>query len=267
MIACRDALAHYEATLPSTARHSFKIVLLGNSGAGKSSIVERLCSRHADAFAREHAPETAPTIGVEFATRRVAYVPPYARDGDEPETLILKIWDTAGQERFRSLSPSYIRDLNLGIVVFEVGDRKPERDALEAWIEAIELYHCAASDTRERAQRLPALLVIGNKIDLLQTGGNDAQRRDDIAKVLDRHARSFSSLVYMETSAHTGAGVRKMLSYIVERASCIVTESLRAAHEQTRAQARVFGAPPADAVRLGTSDAVRPDAHRGACAC
>ena len=79
--------------------HLVKLLLIGDSGVGKSSLLLRFVD---DAFE-----EVSPTIGVDYKQRLVT-----ARDG---KRLRLTIWDTAGQERFRTLTSSYYRGAH-GIV-------------------------------------------------------------------------------------------------------------------------------------------------------
>ena len=71
----------------------FKVLLIGNSGVGKSSLLLRFAD---DVFTDNFMP----TIGVDFKIRTIEV------DG---KTIKLQIWDTAGQERFRTLTSSYYR--------------------------------------------------------------------------------------------------------------------------------------------------------------
>ena len=87
---------------------TYKIVVVGSSGVGKTSIVQRLVD---DVFSNDKAS----TIGVEFT----CYT---CKIGDE--TIKLNIWDTAGQEKFRSLAPVYFQDSDSVIIVYDVADEK-----------------------------------------------------------------------------------------------------------------------------------------------
>ena len=82
-----------------TYDHLVKLLLIGDSGVGKSSLLLRFID---DAFE-----EVSPTIGVDYKQRLVS-----SKDG---KRLRLTIWDTAGQERFRTLTSSYYRGAH-GIV-------------------------------------------------------------------------------------------------------------------------------------------------------
>merc|ERR1719198_1000349 len=103
--------------------HIFKILLIGDAGVGKSSILLRFTD---DAF-EEHL---ASTIGVDFKVKTVQL---------GGKTVKLTIWDTAGQERFRTLTSSYYRGCHGIIVVFDVNERETF-DNLPHWLEELELY-------------------------------------------------------------------------------------------------------------------------------
>jgi len=102
--------------------HIFKILLIGDAGVGKSSILLRFTD---DAF-EEHL---ASTIGVDFKVKTLHM---------RGKTLKLTIWDTAGQERFRTLTSSYYRGCHGIILVFDVNDR-PSFEHLRTWLDEFEL--------------------------------------------------------------------------------------------------------------------------------
>ncbi len=88
--------------------HIFKILLIGDAGVGKSSLLLRFTD---DSFEEQ----MASTIGVDFRVKTVAV---------GGKTSKLTIWDTAGQERFRTLTSSYYRGCHGIILVFDVNDRE-----------------------------------------------------------------------------------------------------------------------------------------------
>ena len=85
-------------------RGKMKVALLGDAGVGKSSLIDRYVL---DDFHIHY--DT--TIGIDFFSKSLI--------SDKFMTR-LQIWDTAGQERFRSLIPTYIRDINITIIVYDV---------------------------------------------------------------------------------------------------------------------------------------------------
>lgn len=70
----------------------FKIVLIGDSGVGKSNLLSRFTRN-------EFNLESKSTIGVEFATKSIVA---------EGKTIKAQIWDTAGQERYRAITSAYV---------------------------------------------------------------------------------------------------------------------------------------------------------------
>jgi small GTP-binding protein len=82
----------------------FKIVLIGDSGVGKSNILSRFTRN-------EFSVESKSTIGVEFATRSIEI---------EKKVVKAQIWDTAGQERYRAITSAYYRGAVGALLVYDV---------------------------------------------------------------------------------------------------------------------------------------------------
>jgi small GTP-binding protein len=116
---------------------SFKVVLLGNSGAGKTSLLQ---------YALKCAPLATPqpTIGCNCSLLIVETA---------TEPVSLSVWDTAGQELYRSIVPIYVRDAAAGILVYDVTDPRSFQ-ALQHWTAVLQ----------EEANVL--IYIAGNKIDL-----------------------------------------------------------------------------------------------------
>ena len=90
----------------------FKIVLIGDSGVGKSNILSR--------FTRNHfSLDSKSTIGVEFQTRTLTL---------HRKRVKAQIWDTAGQERYHSPAPMYYRGAAAAVVVYDISSTVSERD-------------------------------------------------------------------------------------------------------------------------------------------
>jgi small GTP-binding protein len=116
-----------------------RVVLIGDSGVGKTSLITRLVSN-------KFASDEPSTVGAMFVIHEVNV------DGFP---IKLQIWDTAGQEKFRSLGPIYYRNSKAGIVVFDLTSPKSFSN-VDGWIN--DFCNTAGADA--------VIFIVGNKIDL-----------------------------------------------------------------------------------------------------
>ncbi|CDK28130.1 unnamed protein product [Kuraishia capsulata CBS 1993] len=181
-----------------------KLVLLGESAVGKSSLVQRFATDSFDA-AKES------TIGAAFVTKKV-----YIEDSEAPEIIRLvnfQIWDTAGQERYKSLTPMYYRNANVAVVVFDITDAG-SFDRAAHWINELKLYirDHGLEDENGKHQGLQIVLV-GNKKDLLVTEEGPAKPSPFAPKILE--FLETTRYQYFEVSAKTGEGISGIFQQIV----------------------------------------------------
>ncbi|GET86866.1 Ras-related protein rab-5, putative [Leishmania tarentolae] len=156
---------------PASTR-KFKLVLLGESGVGKSTIVQRLMK---NTFS-----ELNSTVGASFFR--------YTCNVDSNTAVHFDIWDTAGQERFKSLASMYYRGAAAALVVF---------DMLSA-----DTYEKAKYWVRELQANSPEtiLMLVGNKKDL------ESERRVSLEDA--QQGAMEMGAMYHETSARSGDGVQ-----------------------------------------------------------
>lgn len=161
---------------------TLKILIIGESGVGKSSLLLRFTDDTFD-------PEIGATIGVDFKVKTLTV------DGNKAK---LAIWDTAGQERFRTLTPSYYRGAQGVILVYDV-TRRETFAKLDNWLTELDTY-CTKNDLVK--------MLVGNKKDK-----EDRQlERDEGLKFARKH-----SMLFIEASAKTRDGVQCAFEELVEK--------------------------------------------------
>ena len=158
--------------MKSTISLTFKIVVVGSSGVGKSAIVQRLV----DGTFRE---EGQSTVGVEFK--------PFIIPVDD-QNVKLQIWDTAGQERFKSVSKAYFRNAVGAVLVYDISNDASFED-LSNWL----------NDLLQLCNPNAYILMVGTKADLEEQRKVGVQQAKDFA---EQH-----HLEYLETSALSGSNV------------------------------------------------------------
>jgi small GTP-binding protein len=157
-----------------------KVVILGSSGVGKTSILNRF-------LWSSFNPHGIATIGG-TSQQKIIEV--------RGQSVTLNLWDTAGQERFRSLAPMYYQDSQAALLVFSV----VAPDTLEAtasW----------ADEIKSMLQFVPILVLVGNKTDMESRMVSFEQGQ---AKATELQA------LYFETSAKTGQGINDIFYGIAE---------------------------------------------------
>lgn len=165
----------------------YKVVLLGDSSVGKTSLVHRFTSGLFN-------PHSANTIGAAFISIDHTF---------NDRTVKFEIWDTAGQERYKSLTPMYYRNALVALVCFDLSNPETSFERAKYWID--QLLSIGPSDIKIR--------VIGNKLDLI---GNKDQ---DGALALIEEYCSEKSIHIMRTSAKLGEGITELFDSIVEEIS------------------------------------------------
>lgn len=160
--------------------HLFKIVLVGDSGVGKSNLLSRFTKG-------EFYEENKSTIGVEFAVKNVQV---------ESKTIKAQIWDTAGQERYRAITSAYYRSAVGAMLVYDI-TKKESFDNIERWL----------TELRQHADSNITIMIVGNKSDM-----------SHLREVTEERARQFcedNSLSLVETSAKDNSNVEYAFQKLV----------------------------------------------------
>jgi len=194
-----------------------KLVCIGDSGTGKSSLTIRLCEGR-------FSPHHDVTIGVEFGSRIVPVGPP-ANASLDPSTsstsglpssaspqqqkkMKLSLWDTAGQETYKSITRSYFRGASGALLVFDITRRSTFEHATD-WLH----------DLRQIAEEGIEVLLVGNKSDLASSSVGIAgeNKRAVTPQEAEEWCRRNGVMRYVETSAKSGEGVEKAFLEVAER--------------------------------------------------
>ncbi|KAA8539241.1 hypothetical protein F0562_025933 [Nyssa sinensis] len=163
--------------------YSFKILLIGDSGVGKSSLLLSFITK-------DHSfQDLSPTIGVDFKIKLLTV---------GGKRLKLTIWDTAGQERFGTLTSSYYRDAHGIILVYDVTRRETFTNLSEIWAKEVELYSTNHDCIK---------LLVGNKVD---RDGERAVTVEEGMALAQEH-----KCLFLECSAKTRENVQQCFKELI----------------------------------------------------
>ncbi|XP_076370954.1 ras-related protein Rab-22A-like isoform X1 [Tachypleus tridentatus] len=164
------------------SKQEVKLCLLGDSGVGKSSIVQRFVNNTFNPLAES-------TIGASFMTKNVL---------EDTHTYKFNIWDTAGQERYRALAPMYYRGAGAAIIVYDVTSAQ-SFESLKGWVR--ELQHHGPPGI--------ILAIAGNKCDL-----------EDYREVSYQTAKNYADEIgalFVETSALKAVNINEIFQEISKK--------------------------------------------------
>lgn len=157
---------------PMAEINEFKVILLGNSGVGKTSIFNRFTSGEFSSLYKS-------TLTVEFKCKLLKFGKNiYAK---------LVVWDTVGTERFRAITRQYFRGANGVVLIFDLTDQS-SFNGLKNWIE----------DIKNSGEKYIEIILVGNKSDLENRTVTDSQAK--------RFAKE-NNFKYFETSAKEGSNI------------------------------------------------------------
>ncbi len=137
----------------------FIVVLIGDSGVGKSNLLSRFTRN-------EFNLDSKSTIGVEFATRSIQV---------DAKTIKAQIWDTAGQERYRAITSAYYRGAVGALLVYDISKHQTY-DNVTRWLKEL----------RDHADANIVIMLVGNKSDLRHLRAVPTEEAKQFASKLSR---------------------------------------------------------------------------------
>eukprot|EP00931_Biecheleriopsis_adriatica_P080067 TRINITY_DN53425_c0_g1_i1.p1 TRINITY_DN53425_c0_g1~~TRINITY_DN53425_c0_g1_i1.p1 ORF type:complete len:229 (-),score=53.49 TRINITY_DN53425_c0_g1_i1:76-762(-) len=164
-----------------------KVVLVGDVSVGKTHLLSR--------YMKDALPKApAATIGVEFATRTV-------RLPSSGANVKAQIWDTAGQERYRAITRAHYRRAAGAVLVYDV-TRSATFRSCATWV----------AEVREGASPDAIIMLVGNKVDLVEQDPSARQVYHDVAAEFSRQ----HGLMFLEASAVSGTNVPEAFEQLLQ---------------------------------------------------
>jgi len=171
----------------------FKVVLVGDSGTGKSNLLSRFTKDNFEVDSKS-------TVGVEFGTRQISH------DG---KTIEAHVWDTAGQEQYKAITAAYYRGAVGALLVYDI-TRRDSFENCERWLREL----------RTNADAAIVAMLVGNKCDLKHMQAVDVEDAKDFAED--------NNLAFIETSAFEGTNVDLAFETILIEIYRIVRKNIEA---------------------------------------
>uniref|UniRef100_A0A8C1FAF7 EF-hand domain-containing protein n=1 Tax=Cyprinus carpio carpio TaxID=630221 RepID=A0A8C1FAF7_CYPCA len=172
-------MVHSEEGASSGPDRLFKIVLVGNSSVGKTSLLRRFCDNcfHSG---------TCATVGIDYSVKTLTV---------DNSQVALQMWDTAGQERYRSITKQFFRKADGVVVVYDITNEQTFT-AVRQWLVSVE----------EGAGEDIPIMLLGNKTDL------DGQREVPLG-FAEKLAKDFQ-LIFYECSAFSSNNVTESMIHM-----------------------------------------------------
>ena len=162
---------------------TIKIVLLGETSVGKTSIISRFASNSFN-------PNTLSSLSAQFVSKTVEI------DG---KSLKLDLWDTAGQEKYRALAKIFYKDARVIIFVYDITNEKTFEEIKNYWY----------NETKENVEEDVIYCLVGNKNDLYEE-----------EKVSEKEAQEYAdqiNAIFKSTSALSNTGIPNLFDNVVRK--------------------------------------------------
>lgn len=172
-----------------------KIVIVGDSGVGKSNILSRFTQ---DDFNQE----SKPTVGVELSERTIKI---------EDKIIKIHIWDTAGQEKFKSITSAYYKGAKGAMIVYDISKRD-SFNSIGKWYQEV----------REYGDKNLSVILVGNKSDLVLLRSVENEELIEKSKLLGIILLFIVGIPYMETSAANSSNIDESFQLLIKDVSIYI---------------------------------------------
>mgnify|MGYP002626535085 CR=1 FL=1 len=161
---------------------ALKVVLIGESGAGKTSIIQRFAYKLFDA-------NCASSISSQYISKVIELK-------EMNKTLKFEIWDTAGQERYRSMAKIFYKDAKIILFVYDITCHQSFEELKNYWIKQV----------KENCSQNSLLGLVGNKCDMYEEQQVPTEDGMKLANEI--------GAVFQQTSAKSGVGINSLFENI-----------------------------------------------------
>ena len=154
---------------------TIKVVLIGESGTGKTSIIQQYAYKIFD-------PDCATSISSQYISKTIT-IP------EIKKSVRLEIWDTAGQERYRSMAKLFYKDAKIIIFVYDSTSKISYEELINFWI----------PEVQNNCMKDVKFALVANKCDLYEIESVSIEEANNLADKI--------GAVFQKTSAKSGTGV------------------------------------------------------------
>ena len=168
-------------SVENNSNYSFKVLIVGDAGVGKTQIVSRY---EKDVFGEGYEP----TVSVDYSYKLIKH---------KTKNIQLQVWDTAGQDSYRSIIKDYYKNSHLIAFVYDITS-KDSFTGIPKWVDEV----------KKQTDKNTKFLLVGNKCDL------EEERRAVTEKEAKQYAEN-NGMKFFEVSAKTGDGINDMFNYII----------------------------------------------------
>ena len=162
----------------------YKVVLLGESGVGKTCIIAQFTNGVFD-------PDTVTSLTAQFIRKTISF--------EDNKSITFDIWDTAGQEKYRSMAKIFYKDAKAVILVYDITNKKSFEEMRDFWYEQV----------KQNGDSDVIIAIAGNKRDLYEEKQVNDEEGEEFAKRVKG--------IFASTSAKNDSGIQALFDNIAQK--------------------------------------------------